>query len=188
MLYFDYNVDWHEHNLFVKAEYPIDVNAKNAVYDIQFSYIERPVHKNTLWDFARFECCGHKFADLSDNGYGLSIINDCKYGYNATRDTLKISLLKNLINPIRSLIQVPIANLKEYLFSIGLLMMASPLDVNRYLSASLKLISYVKKKKLKMGFSYMTILCTPEDMSASLLMRQSLKNNYMGRFFSPYFL
>lgn len=94
MLYFDYDVDWHEHNLFVKAEYPIDVNAKNAVYDIQFSYIERPVHKNTLWDFARFECCGHKFADLSDNGYGLSIINDCKYGYNATRDTLKISLLK----------------------------------------------------------------------------------------------
>ncbi len=94
MLYFDYDIDWHEHDLFVKAEYPVDVNAKNAAYDIQFSYIERPVHKNTLWDFARFECCGHKWADLSDNGFGLSIINDSKYGYNATRDTIRISLLK----------------------------------------------------------------------------------------------
>lgn len=44
-LIFDYTVDWHERNLFVKAEYPVDVNAKNASYEIQFGYVERPVHK-----------------------------------------------------------------------------------------------------------------------------------------------
>lgn len=93
-LRFDYNIDWNEHDLFVKAEYPVDVNAKNASYDIQFGHVERPVHKNTLADFARFEVCGHKYADLSDGGFGLAILNDCKYGFNASRNSLGITLLK----------------------------------------------------------------------------------------------
>ncbi len=93
-LQFDYVIDWHETNLFVKAEYPVDVNAKYATYEIQFGHIQRPVHKNTLWDFARFEHCGHKWADLSDGGFGLSILNDCKYGFDASRNCLRISLLK----------------------------------------------------------------------------------------------
>lgn len=93
-LRFDYKIDWHEHNLFVKAEHPVDVNAKCASYEIQFGYIQRPVHKNTLWDFARFEVCGHKYADLSDSGFGLAILNDCKYGFDASRNQLNITLLK----------------------------------------------------------------------------------------------
>ena len=93
-LRFDYEIDWNEHNLFVKAEYPVDVNASNASYDIQFGHIERPVHKNTLADFARFEVCGHKYADLSDGGFGLAILNDCKYGFDASRNCLGITLLK----------------------------------------------------------------------------------------------
>mgnify|MGYP003466207090 CR=1 FL=1 len=93
-LQFDYEIDWQEHNLFVKAEHPVDVNAKNASYEIQFGYVQRPVHKNTLWDFARFEVCGHKYADLSDGGFGMAILNDCKYGFDATRNSLNITLLK----------------------------------------------------------------------------------------------
>ena len=93
-LRFDYDIDWNEHNLFVKAEYPVDVNASNASYDIQFGHVERPVHKNTLADFARFEVCGHKYADLSDGGFGLAILNDCKYGFDASRNCLGITLLK----------------------------------------------------------------------------------------------
>lgn len=93
-LRFDYEIDWHEHNLFVKAEHPVDVNAKSASYEIQFGYVQRPVHRNTLWDFARFEVCGHKYADLSDNGFGMAILNDCKYGFDASRSSLNITLLK----------------------------------------------------------------------------------------------
>ena len=93
-LRYDYEIDWHEHNLFVKAEHPVDVNAKCASYDIQFGHIQRPVHKNTLWDFARFEVCGHKYADLSDGGFGLALLTDCKYGYDASRSSLNLSLLK----------------------------------------------------------------------------------------------
>ncbi len=93
-LRYDYELDWHEHNLLLKAEYPVDVNARSASYEIQFGHVERPVHKNTLWDFARFEVCGHKYADLSDGGFGLAIVNDCKYGFDASRDALRITLLK----------------------------------------------------------------------------------------------
>ncbi len=93
-LRFDYWMDWHEHDLFLKANYPVDVNAKSASYEIQFGFVERPVHKNTLADFARFEVCGHKYADLSDGGFGLAILNDCKYGFDATRSSLGITLLK----------------------------------------------------------------------------------------------
>lgn len=93
-LHFDYEIDWHEHNLFVKAEHPVDVNAKQASYEIQFGYIQRPVHKNTLWDFARFEVCGHKYADLSDGGFGMAILNDCKYGFDASRNALNLTVLK----------------------------------------------------------------------------------------------
>lgn len=94
MLQFDYEINWQEHNLFVKAEHPVDVNAQNASYEIQFGYVQRPVHKNTLWDFARFEVCGHKYADLSDGGFGMAILNDCKYGFDASRNALNITLLK----------------------------------------------------------------------------------------------
>lgn len=100
-LQFDYEVDWHERDLFVKAEYPVDVNGKNATYDIQFGHLERPVHTNTLWDFARFEVCGQKWADLSDHGFGLAILSDCKYGFDAARDCLRISLLKCSTYPDR---------------------------------------------------------------------------------------
>lgn len=101
LLHYEYEIDWHEHNLFVKAEHPVDVNAQNASYEIQFGYVQRPVHKNTLWDFARFEVCGHKYADLSDGGFGMAILNDCKYGFDAARNSLNITLLKCSTYPDR---------------------------------------------------------------------------------------
>ncbi len=93
-LIYEYALDWHEHNVLLKTEMPADVNAKFAAYEIQFGHVERPVHTNTLWDFARFEHCGHKWADLSDGGLGISALTDCKYGYDADRNHLRVSLLK----------------------------------------------------------------------------------------------
>ena len=87
-------VDWREKNLFVKAEFPVDVNAGQCTYDIPFGYLQRPVCKNTLADFARFEVSGHKWADLGDSGMGLAVLNDCKYGYDADRNHLRLSLLR----------------------------------------------------------------------------------------------
>jgi alpha-mannosidase len=91
---FDTVADWHEHHLMLKAAFPVDVNSDKASYEIQFGTVERPTHKNTSWDSARFEVCAHKYADLSEGGYGVALLNDCKYGYDIHDGTMQLSLLK----------------------------------------------------------------------------------------------
>lgn len=66
---------------------------------IQFGHVCRPTHSNTSWDAAQFEVCAHKWADLSENGYGVSLLNDCKYGHSAEGSTLTLSLLKSATYP-----------------------------------------------------------------------------------------
>lgn len=74
-------VDWQETFSLLKVEFPVAVHAKEAAYDIQFGTIFHPTHRSTSWERARFEVCGHKWADLSQNDFGVSVLNDCKYGY-----------------------------------------------------------------------------------------------------------
>ena len=94
-----YDVDWKEKNIALKADYPVDVNTVKATYDIQFGNIERTTHNNTTWDFAQFEACGHRWADLSDNGFGLSVLNDCKYGWSIKEGHIKPTLLRSATEP-----------------------------------------------------------------------------------------
>ncbi len=94
-----YVIDWKESDIILKADYPVDVNANKATYDIQFGNIERTTHNNTTWDFAEFEACGHKWADLSDNSFGLSVLNDCKYGWAIKEGHIKASILRCATNP-----------------------------------------------------------------------------------------
>ena len=91
---FETNVDWHEHDQLVKAIFPINVNSSKATYDIQFGNVERPTHSNTSWDEARFEVCAHKWADVSDSSYGVSVINDSKYGYSCVGSEMALTLIK----------------------------------------------------------------------------------------------
>jgi len=91
---FDTEIDWHERHQILKAAFPLDVQTTSAAYEIQFGHLNRPTHSNTSWDAAKFEVCGHKWADLSEEGYGVSLLNDCKYGHSAEGSTLKLTLLK----------------------------------------------------------------------------------------------
>lgn len=92
-------VDWHERHMMVKTVFEVDVHAPHATYEIQYGTIERPTHKNTTWDQAKFEVCGHRFADLSDGNYGVALLNDCKYGYDIHDGTMMLSLLKSSTYP-----------------------------------------------------------------------------------------
>lgn len=87
-------VDWKESNYLVKALFPVDANTSRATFDIQFGNIERNTHSNTVADFAQFEVSAQKWADVSDNSFGLSVLNDCKYGYDIKNDLLRISLIR----------------------------------------------------------------------------------------------
>jgi alpha-mannosidase len=50
---------------------------------------------NTSWDWARFETCAHKWVDLSEGGYGVSLLNDCKYGHDIQGNVIRLSLLRS---------------------------------------------------------------------------------------------
>ena len=97
---FDTEVDWHEHHKFLKVAFPVDVHASRATYEIQFGHLERPTHTNTSWDVARFEVCAHRWADLSEPGYGVALLNDCKYGYDIHGNVMRLSLLRARAGPI----------------------------------------------------------------------------------------
>ncbi len=87
-------VDWHERHRFLKVAFPVNIHTDRATFEIQFGHISRPTHENTPWEQARFEVCAHRWADLSEAGYGVALLNDCKYGYDVRGDTLRLSLLR----------------------------------------------------------------------------------------------
>ncbi len=99
---FHNKIDWHEDHVLLKAAFPVDVMSDDVNCDIQFGHLSRPTHRNTPYDEAKFEICAHKWIDLSENGYGVSLINDCKYGHSVEGNVMRISLLKapSYPNPI----------------------------------------------------------------------------------------
>ena len=93
------HIDWHEQHVLLKAAFPVDICADRAQYDIQFGSIARDTHTNTSWDEARFEVCAHKWADLSEPGYGAALLNDGRYGYDVHDGVLRLSLLRAATYP-----------------------------------------------------------------------------------------
>jgi len=99
MFTFDADIDWHERHEFLKFELPLNIHSPTATYETQFGHIQRPTHKNTTWDAAKFEVCGHKYADLSEFGYGVAILSESKYGFACQGNILRISLLRSATAP-----------------------------------------------------------------------------------------
>jgi len=92
-------VDWHEDHKMLKAAFPVNVRAMNAAYEMQFGCIERPTHFNTTYDLARYEVPGHKWADMSEHGFGVALLSESKYGFSTFHDTMRISLLRSPKHP-----------------------------------------------------------------------------------------
>jgi alpha-mannosidase len=91
---FHTTVDWHEEHKLLKVCFPLDVHSPNATYEMPFAYAERPTHYSTSFDRARYEVPGHRWADLSEHGFGAALLTDSKYGYSCYGNELRISLLR----------------------------------------------------------------------------------------------
>ncbi|MFL5955344.1 MAG: alpha-mannosidase [Gaiellaceae bacterium] len=87
-------VGWHEEHKLLKVCFPIDVRATSATYEAPFGYAERPTHFSTSFDRARYEVPGHRWADVSEHGFGAALLTDSKYGYSCHGNELRISLLR----------------------------------------------------------------------------------------------
>ncbi len=96
---FDTYINWQFSEHLLKCRFPVDVHTDEATFDIQFGNLTRKIHRNTSWDEARFESCGHKWADMSEGNYGVALMNDCKYGYSAIDGVLSLTLIKSGTDP-----------------------------------------------------------------------------------------
>lgn len=92
---FKTRVDWRERHRMLRVSFPVAVDALEASFDIQYGFVRRPTHRNTSWDLARFEVCGHRYADLSNADFGVALLNDCKYGYKVHGNVLDLNLLRS---------------------------------------------------------------------------------------------
>ncbi len=108
------HVDWQERKTMLKVAFPVEVRSPKATYEIAFGAIERPTHWNTSWDKARYEVSGHRWADLSESGYGVSILNDCKFGWDIKDNVIRLTLLKSPESPD------PLADKGEHDFTYSL--------------------------------------------------------------------
>ncbi len=96
---FKTKVWWNNKRKLLKVAFPLEIRARRATYDLPFANIERPTHRNTSWDQAKFEVSGHKWADVSEGDYGVALLNDCKYGYDIKDNLMRLSLLRSPVRP-----------------------------------------------------------------------------------------
>ncbi|MDF2842555.1 MAG: Alpha-mannosidase [Herbinix sp.] len=96
---FDTYINWAERRKLLKVEFNVDIYAKNYTSDIAYATIERSNCRYNKVDKAKFEASAHNFIDLSDDDYGVSILNDCKYGHEVNGNTMMLTLLKGPMNP-----------------------------------------------------------------------------------------
>jgi alpha-mannosidase len=96
---FECDVDWQEEHKMLKVAFPVAVCSPQATYEIQFGHLERATSADTPRDKARFEVCGHRWADLGEAGYGVALLNDCKYGHDIRGSVMRLSLLRAPTHP-----------------------------------------------------------------------------------------
>ncbi len=96
---FKTDIDWHERRILLKANFPLAIRSETAIFECAHGIIRRPTHRNTPWDQAKFEVAAHRFVDLAEQGFGVALLNDGKYGHHALGNEVGISLLRSPVNP-----------------------------------------------------------------------------------------
>jgi len=99
LIEFKTRVEWREDRRMLKTRFPLNIHGEHAQFDIQFGNISRPAKKNTSWEQVQYEVFAHKWVDLAESGYGVALLNDCKYGHNACRNTVELTLLRSPVDP-----------------------------------------------------------------------------------------
>ncbi|MGL5507980.1 MAG: glycoside hydrolase family 38 C-terminal domain-containing protein, partial [Microcoleaceae cyanobacterium] len=96
-------VDWQENHVLVKAHLPVNLQADYVTYQIPGGVINRTTKPANKFDEAKWEVPALRWANINSNdltnSYGVSLINDCKYGYSAKPDQLNLTLLRGSIWP-----------------------------------------------------------------------------------------
>ena len=94
-----FDIDWHTKRYLLKLELPVDVLAREATYEIAFGNIKRKTTRNTSYEIAKFEVPYHRWLDLSEEDFGVSVANDSKYGCSVENSTIGLSIVRGAVAP-----------------------------------------------------------------------------------------
>ena len=95
VLKFETRVDWQETKKMLRAEFTPDVYTDEVTCDIQFGSIKRPATDSNSHEWAKYEICAHKWVDMSERSFGLSLLNNCKYGHRVKGGVMSLCLLRS---------------------------------------------------------------------------------------------
>lgn len=94
-VYATLDIDAHQEAQMLRIAFPTKIQSEECKFNIQFGHIARRTTENTLAETAQFEVSGHKFVDLSDNAGGISLLNDCKYGFRCKNGVMDMNLVRS---------------------------------------------------------------------------------------------
>lgn len=87
-------VDWKERHVIVKAAFPMTVESDYVTYEIPGGVIQKTTKPQTTQEKVKWEVPALGWIDLSDDNYGVSILSDCKHGYDCQSNQLRLTLLR----------------------------------------------------------------------------------------------
>ncbi len=96
---FETQIDWQEKHSLLKAVFPVNIKSQFVKNETQFGYVTRVNNENTSYDSTKFEVCNHKWSDMSENRYGVAILNDCKYGISVNGNVMSLTLHRGGCSP-----------------------------------------------------------------------------------------
>lgn len=98
-LEFETEGEWRERHKLLKVAFPVNVTTHEALYEVQYGYLARPTHRSRRFDADRFEVSHQRWAALIEEGHGVAVLNDCKYGVSVLDNCISLTLLKSALGP-----------------------------------------------------------------------------------------
>ncbi|MEG4492877.1 alpha-mannosidase [Microcoleus sp. D3_18_C4] len=86
--------DWQETHVLVKAAFGLNVEADFATCEIPGGAIARTTKPQTPAEKAKWEVPILRWTDISNDGFGVSLLNDCKYGCDLQPNRIRLTLLR----------------------------------------------------------------------------------------------
>jgi alpha-mannosidase len=96
---FETKVDWQEKRLLLKVGFDTAVDAAQVRCEVQYGHLLRNTHKNLPGDRAKFEICAHKWICMEEEGGGIALLNDSKYGHDVAGGRMRLTLLRSPTAP-----------------------------------------------------------------------------------------
>lgn len=142
---FDTFINWQERQKLLKVGFDVSIRSNHYTRDIAYATIENSNYRHNPYDKAKFEVSAHNFIDMSEKDYGLSILNDCKYGFEVDERRMIVTLLKGPLNPD------PMSDFGDHYFTYSLYPHAGGWRCAKTLTRGLELNNPLQTVKVESG-------------------------------------